>query len=175
MDFIQLSSIKNKYFYDAWRLYEESFPIDERRELESQIRIMNHLNYNFEAIIIDTELIGLIAWWNFYDLRFLDHFAIKQLHRGKGIGTQVLETFKNLDTLPIILEVDIPDKLINQRRIEFYEKAGFNLNKYSYQQPPLRKEGKSVALLTMSYPEPFFKKDINHFIKNYHPIIYQIM
>jgi len=175
MDFIQLSSIKNKYFYDAWRLYEDSFPIDERRELESQIRIMNHLNYNFEAIVIDTELIGFILWWNFHDLRFIEHFAIKQLHRSKGIGKQVLEIFKKMDPLAILIEVDIPDKHINQRRIEFYEKAGFNLNNFTYQQPPLRKDGNSVALLTMSYPEPFSSKDINHFIKNYHPIIYQII
>ena len=120
------------------------------------------------------QILGFLLWWNFDDLRFIEHFAIKEIYRGKGFGKIILETFKNLNANPIYLEVDIPDQNSKQRRIEFYQRSGFHLNHHFYQQPPLHKNYQALTLLLMSYPTPISVADIEHFKKHYYPIIYQI-
>lgn len=172
---IKLINTNNTHFDLAWDLYENSFPIEERRSISSQKLIMNHPNYNFEIVMVNNELIGIILWWGFNDIRFIEHFTTTENIRGKGFGKAIIEKFKQQNSLPILLEVDIPKQNIDQRRIEFYQRLKFYLNPHFYQQPPLNKEHKALALLLMSYPDPISVVYIENFKKQYHPIIYQTL
>ncbi|HLV41896.1 MAG TPA: GNAT family N-acetyltransferase [Brumimicrobium sp.] len=158
-----IHSTRDKYFNEAWDLYIKAFHIDERREIESQNQIMKSEYYHFEVITLNQQLIGFIAWWELDQLIFIEHFATLDQHRGKGYGKLILnefiEQFKGL----IILEVEFPNTSINQRRIGFYERLGFELNTHQYQQLSLRKGGPKVDLLVMSYPTKIEESELKKF------------
>ncbi|RXQ92160.1 N-acetyltransferase [Ancylomarina salipaludis] len=172
MEQIRLTDISQPWFDRAWALYKEAFPLNERRLLKSQTSIMCHPNYHFEVILQDACFLGILFWWGFDDLRFIEHFAILPECRQKGYGERLLEGFKQNDSRPVILEVERPTGEIEQRRIQFYERLGFVLNQHYYEQPAYQEEGQPMQLLLMSYPLGISDEDMAHFIKDYHPIIY---
>ncbi|MGZ2370292.1 GNAT family N-acetyltransferase [Ancylomarina sp. YFZ004] len=174
METIRLIDIKHLCFSEAWVLYEDAFPLEERRLINSQAAIMNHPNYHFELIFQIDCFLGILFWWGFDDLRYIEHFATLPAHRGKGYGKEILELFIQRDSRPIVLEVELPENEIEQRRIQFYERIGFHLTDHFYQQPVYNEGDLPLQLLLMSYPKGISAKELTHFIKDYHPIIYGI-
>ncbi len=172
MEKIRLTDINQPWFDNAWALYKDAFPMDERRLLKRQASIMSHPNYHFEVILEDDCFLGLLFWWEFDDLRYIEHFATLPGHRGKGYGKDILNAFKQRDTRPVVLEVERPDNELKQRRIHFYERLGFVLNHHYYEQPAYREGGQPLHLLLMSYPLGISDEEVAHFIKDYHPIIF---
>src|SRR5690554_3586315 len=136
MKYTSIHSIDHPFFKNAWELYINAFPIDERRDLNIQKLIFKHSDYRFEIISIDNEFIGFIAWWQFNGLRFIEHFATLDKHRGKGFGKIILEQFILESNGLTILEVEHPISTIDQRRIKFYERLNFQVNSFKYQQLP---------------------------------------
>ena len=169
---IRLKTISDNYFHEAWELYQEAFPLEERRLLDDQIRVFNKSNYHFDVMINEKELIGFLLWWDFEKHRFIDHFATSKQHRNKGFGKLILNRFMNRNEKPILLEVELPTSAINQRRIKFYERIGFKLNQHYYEMPPLKEGQSPLQLLLMSYPDHISEKEVEKFIKKCHPIIF---
>ena len=54
----------------------------------------------------------------------------------------------------ICLEVELPETEKAKRRIAFYERNGFFLNNYEYEQPAYSADKKAVPLLIMTYNKP---------------------
>lgn len=162
-----VNSINDKYFQDAWELYLNAFPIDERRDLEMQEKIFRHEDYFFEVIIINGEFIGFLSWWKFDGLSFIEHFATLEKHRGKGYGKTILQNFLSQTKDFGVLEVEPPNTDIDQRRIQFYERLGWKLNSFKYFQLPLRKNGLKVELMVMSYPQLIDVKVFEKFEKDF--------
>lgn len=48
---IRLKNISDNYFHEAWKLYEEAFPVEERRLLKDQICVLKRDNYHFDILI----------------------------------------------------------------------------------------------------------------------------
>ena len=157
---------------EAWQLYESSFPQEERRTLEVQGKIMKNTEYNFEVILSGDSVLGFILWWEFKDMVFVEHFATSPELRGQGYGKTILQEFLKRSQRPVILEVELPEPGIKERRIAFYERLGFTLNTHNYVQPPMQKGCGELPLFLMSYPEKFSKESVSHFVDNYHPLIY---
>lgn len=174
MEKFRITDINHPDFARAWELYKQTFPVEERRLIGDQSLIMSLPNYHFEIIFQDSCFLGILFWWEFVDLRYIEHFATLPICRGKGYGKEILEEFKNRDTRPLVLEVELPDEAIKQRRIQFYKRIGFHLTDHFYQQPPYREGDLPVQFLLMSYPVSISAEDVYHFIKDYHPIIYQV-
>lgn len=172
MEHFRLSSIQDPHFNEAWQLYEISFPKEERRRLGVQEKIMGNTAYNFEVILEDGKILGFILWWGFRDMVFVEHFATNPELRGQGYGKTILQEFLNRGKRPVILEVELPEPGIKQRRITFYERLGFTLNTHHYVQPPMQKGCGAIPLYLMSYPEVFTEESVVHFVTNYHPLIY---
>jgi len=170
---IRLKSITDNYFLQAWELYEGSFPLEERRLLDAQSRVMKKPNYHFDTIIDEKQLIGFLLWWEFETHSYIDHFATSTQQRNKGFGKLILEKFMDSNYKPILLEVELPNSTINQRRIKFYERIGFKLNQHYYEIPPLKEGQSPLPLLLMSYPSLLSKNDVKQFIKIYHPVIFK--
>lgn len=173
MKLVRLISISDNNFKIAWNLYENAFPIEERRLLNAQASVMKNQHYHFDIIIDNNKFIGLLLWWDLKTHRYIDHFAVKEQHRNKGFGKLILEKFKDLNSKPIILEVELPNSKINKRRIKFYQRIGFHLNQHYYEIPPFIEGEPSIQLLIMSYPTSLTIKDIDYFTKTYHPIIFE--
>ncbi len=118
---IRLQSTNNNYFSQAWEIYLEAFPPEERKTLDAQTKLMNNPLYHYDVIIIEEELIGFVLWWDLDSVRFIDHFATASKHRNKGFGKMILENFAKNHVKPVLLEVEFPYSDINKRRIKFYE------------------------------------------------------
>ncbi|OAD45111.1 GNAT family N-acetyltransferase [Polaribacter atrinae] len=173
MKLLRLKNTSDTYFKEAWRLYEDAFPIEERRFIEDQSLVLENEMYHFEVLIEKKQFMGFILWWDLDTCRYIDHFATATKHRNKGLGKLVLNIFIDKEDKPIILEVELPTCKLNERRIKFYEKVGFKLNLHSYKMPPLRKDQSALQLLLMTYPSSISKKDTDLFAQKYHPIIFK--
>jgi GNAT superfamily N-acetyltransferase len=173
MKLTRLKNISDNYFQDAWKLYEDAFPFEERRSLNNQSKVLQIDNYNFEVLIDKDQFIGFILWWDFETHRYIDHFATALERRNKGIGKLILNKFIDSDDKSIILEVELPTSKINERRIKFYERVGFKLNQHHYEIPPIKEDELPLQLLVMSYPNMISEKEVNLFVEKYHPIIFK--
>ncbi len=170
---IRLKHISDTYFYNAWRLYEDAFPIEERRLLDDQECIFKKDNYHFDVLIDKNQFIGFILWWDFDTCKYIEHFATSIEYRNRGLGKLILTKFIAGNDTDILLEVELPVSSMNKRRIQFYERIGFKLNQHYYEIPPVIKDASPLQLLLMSYPDFVSSKVVSHFIENYHPVIFK--
>jgi len=168
----RLTTTNNSSFNLAWQLYNDAFPIDERRQLYLQKLLMNNKDYNFDFVTDNGVFVGLILWWQFNKLRYIEHFAIDTKYRGKGYGKNIISQFISESSDDFILEVELPNNQINIKRINFYNQLGFKLNKYYYQQLPMQKNGSSIELLLMTYPNYLTELKLLLFKQSFKAICY---
>ena len=147
--------------HQFWTLMEESFPENEIRMYEDFISKLKH--DNFAVVILSTQstkVEGFITFWQLQTFHFVEHFAIAPHLRGKGIGSALLSTYIKENNRPVVLEVEPPTTAISIKRIKFYERLGFTLTNFAYQQPAYRDNSEPVDLLLMSnQPEFINNKD----------------
>ncbi len=174
LKYIRIHSVNDPLFDKAWDLYEQSFPLNERRTLSSQKQLFFLSNYHFEVILYLDNFIGFIHWWDFDKVRFIEYLATTPDIRGKGLGSQIITQFQKKDNRSVLLEVDLPTDDISIRRIKLYEGLGFIFNKHNYQQPALQVNTQPVDLRLMSYPMCLSETDIKDFIKECHPVLYTL-
>lgn len=134
-------------------IYENSFPIDERREYIELIKLVEHEPaFNLEALYEDDLFVGFISYWNFDVCRYVEHFAIDTSQRGNGVGSASLQAFVERDSKPVVLEVELPTDEVSRRRIAFYNRHGFVLHEsYRYIQPPYASDRNPVELRLMTW------------------------
>lgn len=96
------------------------------------------------------------GFMNFYmfegeNVAFLEHFAVSQELRGKGVGSGLMRYFREM-TAPrnIVLEVEPPEGEVERRRIAFYQRNGFILNNGDYFQPDFYGSDHGLPLKLMS-------------------------
>ncbi len=135
------------------QIYEEAFPLDERRDWNQLMGLTGNSNFCLNEIYFENRLIGFISVWNLGEFSFIEHFAILKDERGKGFGSLALTRIIAQNYTPFILEVEEPHNLINKKRISFYENMGFKVVQDDYYQPPYSAGKNKVKMLLMSYPE----------------------
>lgn len=139
-----------------WEIYEQAFPVEERRALKEQRTVLKNEQYRVLPYFnpTRTEVVGFAALWDLSTFTFVEHLAVKSSCRNQGYGAKIMKKILEFSSKNLILEVELPDTALAQRRIHFYERAGFCLNTFDYIQPPYQKEGQSVPLYLMSFPDP---------------------
>lgn len=160
LSFERVLNTENSEFDHAWKLYQEAFPIEERRELKVQKQIFQNGRYHFNVINNDSKFVGILLYWYLEGFLYIEHFAIHENKRGGGVGQLVMRKLMGETDEHLILEVEPPTTSLNKRRIEFYKRLGFKLNHYDYHQPPLRKGASPVKLLLMSYPREISVREV---------------
>lgn len=130
------------------------FPPNERRSYNGQRELMNHHNYKLYLQRHQERIIAFLAVWEFDDFNYIEHFAVESAYRGNGLGEKMLNEYLSHAVKPVFLEVEPPLTEIARRRIKFYERVGFHLNKFDYRQPALQAGQKPLLLKNMSYPNP---------------------
>ncbi|PWJ39179.1 GNAT family N-acetyltransferase [Sediminitomix flava] len=170
---LRLFTTEHDHFQKAWQLYEDAFPIDEKRELGLQKEIIKNPKYHFDVIFDEDDFVGFLLWWEFESFRYIEHLATLSVHRGKGYGKQIVKQFISESEDVIILEVDLPKDEVSKRRINFYERIDFKLNQYPYKQLPLRKGGEYVDMLLMSSPQILSKQDVDRFKEQFKTECYE--
>ena len=137
-------------------IYEDSFPIDERRDFALLMDLLsNNDAFILEAICHDSRVVGMLSTWQLAGWRYIEHFAIEAAMRGGGVGRGVLQRFIDRDVLPVVLEVEHPIDTYTRRRIDFYRSMGFVFHEaFHYIQPAYGEGREPVELCLMTYGAP---------------------
>ncbi len=138
-------------FPKIYEIMEQSFPGEEYRPYERQLALMERECYRIYGEVDPTGVLrGFMAVWGLPEYCFLEHFAVSPKERNGGLGTAMLGELKELYCEPICLEVEPPANELTRRRVGFYERNGFYLNPYAYEQPSLGEDRKPVSLKIMT-------------------------
>ena len=149
---VRLRDIGPPEFADAWNLYERVFPFDERRSLtDHETAMLQEDDFVCLALYHNNRFVGLIFYWLLSGCVFVEHLAIVESSRGRGLGSTALNIVKQHDR-PIILEIEPPADAVSTRRLRFYESAGFVLLPQVHYQLPYQRGGLKLRLFLMSYP-----------------------
>ncbi|WP_281532901.1 GNAT family N-acetyltransferase [Anaerocolumna aminovalerica] len=145
---------KKSDFPKVYEIMHAAFPLNERRSYEGQRELLNHNNYKLFLHKHQERIIAFLAVWEFDEINFIEHFAVETASRGSGQGENMLKEYLSHAVNPVFLEVEPPSTEIARRRIKFYERIGFHLNKFDYLQPSLQEGQKPLLLKNMTYPNP---------------------
>lgn len=148
-----IRKLTRKDFDSVFQIVEASFPEDEYRTYDEQKALLDDSAYEVYLLpdLDDHAIRAFIAVWEFDSFAFIEHFAVDPKYRNRGIGGEFLrETVRMLGRM-VCLEVEPPDNEMASRRIGFYERNHFFLNRYPYTQPPISAGRNPVPLLIMTH------------------------
>ena len=143
--------ISEEMFSRAYAILEASFPTDEYRPKNEQKALFSRPEYRMWGMEDGGEICGFAAVWELGEITFLEHLAVAETHRNRGLGAQMLQDLATFAQGRLVLEVELPETELCKRRIGFYERCGFWYNDYDYTQPPISKGKQPVPLRIMSY------------------------
>ena len=131
---------------------QQSFPLAEYRSFADTQALLSRGDYELLVHADADGIIGLIAHWKLDDFLFVEHFAVSEPRRGNGIGGTLMKAYISEAMRPVILEVEADDSPIARRRIAFYQRLGFTLSTFGYEQPCLQGGESHIPLLLMHSP-----------------------
>lgn len=98
------------HFQQAWAIYEECFPVDQRRTLSSHLQTQSDPRYTFQPVLGESKtVVGLLGFWSFEEFTFMEHIAISPACRRCGIGASSIKKLQDAAQLPLILETERPE------------------------------------------------------------------
>lgn len=150
---LKKNNCKDGFLDKIKNLYEASFPIDERRDFQDIIKLLDDKKSPFEiiAFIEDGEFSGFLSFWKWDDMRYFEHFAVEPSMRNGGRGAKYLCQAIADDSTPVVLEVEPPVDEMARRRIGFYERNGLRLwNDLYYLQPAYGEDRSPLELKLMT-------------------------
>lgn len=160
---IRFENVTESTFSMVYEKMCAAFPYEERRDFTDQRECMKDKRFCFFEIYDNDAAVGFISLWRLSGFVFIEHIAIDEDKRSGGYGTKAIELVKNLYNMPLILEAEAPETLQQIKRIEFYNRLGFKVNDYPYEQPSYH-GGDGVPLLLLSFPEMITESELQHFI-----------
>lgn len=172
MKLLRILEENNKEFNEAWKIYEDSFPVDEKRKLEDLIKILGEDIYSFYAIHDMKEIIGILEIWDFNDFILIEHIAIREDLRNQGIGTRIMKKFIEDNKKIIVVEIEKPETEIAKRRIRSWKRLNFKINRYDYIQPAYSKGKNPVPMFLISYPGLIKKSEYLGIIEEIYKKVY---
>jgi len=133
---IQLIPITAAIPGDIKDLYENSFPLYERRPWQEQELLVRNNRLQLMWIEAAQLFTGFVFYWQLNDGIFIEHFAIETSARGKGTGSLVIRKLADLFAVIVLETAPVAKGEAAVRRIRFYEALGFQKFPFPYQQPP---------------------------------------
>ncbi len=173
MEFLKINWDDSEKWNKVWDLYEESFPLAERRKFEDHKRAFADPCFHPLSAWEGAQLLGIVFYWEWDNYRYVEYLAVSPELRGQGYGFQIIKHIRDSQHT-IILEIDPLVNELSVRRLQFYERAGFTLTPYRFMHLPYRLDGVSIELLILSYPIMITKEQhtdflyfINNHVRNY--------
>lgn len=154
MEFVNL---KMEDYPSFLKLYNDSFPDNERRIYEDEEHLANFIKMKggkFHAFAAkDGDLfLAFLSYWTFLGYTYVEHFAVQPEHRGKRIGALMLNHLFKEVSKDVLIEVEHPETDEAKRRIKFYEQNGFKVRReFNYVQPPYSPGQEPVTMLLMTH------------------------
>lgn len=143
--FSEIKDISHKDFEEAMRIYETSFPSNERQSKNTiEKRIQENLYRMFIGHLKDRIVfMALLYPLKNTDFVLLDYMVTHESFRGKGIGAKFIKKIlKKIKPNHLIFEVENPkygnNKEQRERRVKFYKRVGAKeMKNVGYILPPL--------------------------------------
>ena len=155
-------------FAEAWNLYSAAFPQEERRSLSAHLAAMRDEPGFYCLHLSDAGgFVGLIFYWVLHDCVYVEHLAITETRRAMGFGKQALNLVEAYQ-LPVILEIEPVIDSVTERRLHFYESAGFHRLGFEHYQLPYHIGGNPLRLELLSYPYSASSALIDSFERDFH-------
>ena len=145
--FTKLADSDHAHF--AQELFEEAFPEQERPPFSS-LRQRDAGKFHFLVAENGDEPVGILTYWTFDELVYVEHFAIAEELRNQGLGKAAFLTFLSQQQEQVVLEVEPPDTEEADHRVEFYASMGFFQNPQPYVQPSYHNDNRTVPMIIMS-------------------------
>ncbi len=147
---------RNQSFCELYEIYEASFPQEERRRKEDQKKVWENPAVDVRVIRRDGRIAAFLSCWRLETCRFLEHLATAPDCRGGGLGRALVEEcIREAEEagVPLFLEIEpvTEKKPDTVRRASFYERLGFFINPFPYEQPPLQPGAPRIPLWVVSY------------------------
>ena len=147
-------------------LYRASFPDFEQRSTAQQAFAFDDDQYCLLAFEKAGKFVGFISYWQLSECLYIEHFAVVQHLRGKGYGTQILNSFVKRASLPVVLEIDPVVDEKSLRRLNFYQKCRFYKNTFAHTHPPYMPNHEPHPLIVMSSHRPLTPQQYEGFYKD---------
>lgn len=156
-------------------IMEEAFPPIERRSYVDQKALLELDHYHLHTLEDKGVIMAFISVWEFDTFIFVEHLAIANMYRNRGLGASLLKDIIRYYQKTVILEVELPETSIAQRRIGFYQRLGFLTNEiFPYEQPPLQQGFEYYPLWLMSYPHQLNMMEFQSIKKQLYQDVYDI-
>ena len=167
-------SLARRDFDIFFQLIENSFPEDEYRPYDEQKALLDNPAYEIYTYSNDDTPKAFIATWKFDSFVYIDHFAVEPIYRGNGIGSEFLKEAVRILRKMVCLEVELPNNEVASRRIEFYKRNDFFLNKYPYIQPPISTGRNPVPLFIMTSGRPVNDMEFQRIKETLYSQVYKV-
>lgn len=135
------------------RIYDASFPVEERRPWETIIKPAKAGCPTLYAILSDGHIVGMATVWTFGRFAYIEHLALDGSVRNRGLGSEALSAIiDTVSPLPVVVEVEVPtdNDPMTRRRVNFYARHGFQVIDPYYVQPPYADGLPEVELYLMA-------------------------
>ena len=147
----EIVALDRARFDEVYSIMEQSFPPDEIRPYDEQKTLLSNEFYKVYTLVDGGRICTVAATWQFDGVLFIEHLATDPELRGRNMGAQMLGFLTGNEKRIVCLEVEPPESELTRRRIAFYERQGFRLNKYSYVQPSISLGRLPVPLMIMTH------------------------
>lgn len=149
MTLTRLNSLQHPLASEWWQLYETAFPACERRGAEQHAAALHNAAFHCLHLADARGFVGILGFWKWENLCYVEHLAITPERRGQGLGHHVLEHVP----APVILEIEPVSDAATARRLSFYESCGFARLSQSHVQLAYQSGQPDVPLWLLSRPE----------------------
>lgn len=163
-------------FEEFYQIYQESFPMVEQRTREGQRAVLDHPYYHVRVVEEKGKILAFLGYWELPDCMFVEHLATTEACRGKGYGKDLMLECIQEAKKPVFLEIDpvTEENPMTARRAGFYERLGFVINTFPYEQMPLKEGDVPIPLWLMSYGEAIAEEDFSRYRKEIYQVVYQV-
>ena len=117
MTLTRLHSPEHPLAGEWWALYESAFPASERRGAEQHAAAMQDAAFHCLHLADAQGFVGLLCYWQWDKLCYVEHLAIVPGRRGLGLGHLALQHVP----APTVLEIEPVVDEQTARRLRFYE------------------------------------------------------
>lgn len=167
-----ICTINEKDFDSMYEIMKDAFDHSERRTYEKQKELFRDEKYHVIGYTEDGKVNAFLAWWEFDEFIFIEHFAVRKELRGKGLGTSLFKKITDDFLKYIILEVKHPSDEEGKDQINFYKKLGMMLNPFEYVQPAVNSNTPELDLMLMSYGKRLSSSAFNYIKETLYKEIY---
>ncbi len=155
----RILSREDPLFAAKQKLYLESFPAYQRRSVFDQELVFRQPTYRLDAWLADGEFAAFMSWWEFPDMRYVEHLAVAAEKRSSGIGSALLQIWLPSLPTPAALEIDPVVDELTARRLAFYERLGFVKNSITHNVPSFINPEETTPGELLTWPRPFSDDD----------------